>query len=46
MNDLSVSRNTVIRYLQTLQELGLVEKSKIGRDNFYINIALVELLIK
>lgn len=44
-NDLQVSRNTAIRYLDTLIALNLVEKKKIGRDNFYLNKALVNLLI-
>lgn len=45
MNDLDISRNTAIRYLEQLQNLGLVQKKKIGRDNFFINIALLDLLI-
>jgi Fic family protein len=45
MKDLQVSRNTAIRYLDSLIELSLVEKKKIGRDNFYLNKALVNLLI-
>jgi Fic family protein len=45
MHDLNVSRNTAIRYLDTLQELGLVEKTKIGRDNFYLNKSLTKLLL-
>jgi Fic family protein len=45
MKDLQVSRNTAIRYLDSLIELNLVEKKKIGRDNFYLNKALVNLLI-
>lgn len=43
--DLNISRNTAIRYLDALIELNLVEKKKIGRDNFYLNKALVDLLI-
>lgn len=45
MQDLQVSRNTAIRYLDSLIELNLIEKKKIGRDNFYLNKALVDLLI-
>lgn len=45
MQDLQVSRNTAIRYLDSLIELSLLEKKKIGRDNFYLNKALVDLLI-
>lgn len=43
MHDLQVSRNTAIRYLDSLIELNLIEKKKIGRDNFYLNKALVDL---
>ena len=46
MRDLAVSRNTVIRHLETLQQLGMVEKIKQGRDNYYLNKALIELLIE
>jgi len=46
MHDLQVSRNTAIRYLDQLEKLKLVEKRKIGRDNFFINQALLGLLIK
>jgi predicted transcriptional regulator len=45
MQDLQVSRNTSIRYLEQLQELGLVDKKKVGRDNYYVNKALINLLI-
>jgi len=45
MNDLQVSRNTAIRYLEQLQTINLIEKKKIGRDNFFVNKALVNLLI-
>jgi DNA-binding IclR family transcriptional regulator len=46
MRDLSVSRNTVLRYLDTLQQLGLVEKIKKGRDNYYLNTSLLSVLIE
>ena len=45
MKDLSLSRNTSIRYLEQLQTSGLIMKKKVGRDNFYINNALINLLI-
>lgn len=44
MNDLNLSRNTIIRYLEQLIELGILEKKKIGRDNFYVNINLLKIL--
>ncbi|MGB4846412.1 MAG: Fic family protein [Saprospiraceae bacterium] len=46
MKDLSMSRNTIMRYLETLQKLDLLEKRKIGRDNYYLNKALLSLLIE
>jgi Fic family protein len=45
MNDLEVSRNTAIRYLEQLEQLGLVEKHKVGRVNYFTNKALLGLLI-
>lgn len=45
MRDLDVSRNTAIRYLDQLERIGLIEKRKVGRDNFYLNKALLWLLI-
>jgi len=45
MQDLHVSRNTAIRYLEQLENLDLIIKQKIGRDNYFINKALLELLI-
>ncbi len=43
-NDLSISRSTAIRYLKELEKLKLLAKQKIGRDNFYINQPLFDLL--
>ena len=42
--DLQVSRNTAIRYLEALVKEGILTKHKIGRDNYYINQALFALL--
>lgn len=44
MPELGVSRITATRYLDELIGIGLLEKRKIGRDNYYINTALYELL--
>jgi Fic family protein len=44
MSDLNLSRNTIIRYLEQLIEIGIIQKKKIGRDNFYINISLLKIL--
>lgn len=42
--DLAVSRNTAIRYLESLTAKQLLVKQKIGRDNYYINQPLFDLL--
>jgi Fic family protein len=42
--DLSISRNTAIRYLTALEQSNMVVKLKIGRDNFYLNKRLFDLL--
>ncbi len=43
-SDLGISRSTAIRYLKELEKLTLLTKQKIGRDNFYINQPLFNLL--
>ena len=43
--DLKVSRLTATRYLDALAEGGFVEKRKIGRSNYYINVALNQILL-
>jgi Fic family protein len=45
-NDLGISRNTSIRYLEALVAEGLIIKQKVGRDNFYLNSPLFALLSK
>lgn len=40
MRDLSVSRLTATRYLQELSDTGFLEKRRIGRSNYYSNLAL------
>ncbi len=42
--DLNVSRATATRYLDALSADGILEKQKLGRENYYHNIKLVELL--
>ncbi len=42
--DFSISRSTAIRYLTALVKQKLLVKKKIGRDNFYINKPLFDLL--
>jgi Fic family protein len=42
--DLKVSRNTAIKYLTDIEKEGLLQKQKIGRNNFYLNQTLFSLL--
>lgn len=42
--DLGVSRSTAIRYLEQLVDDKILDKIKVGRDNFYLNTALFKLL--
>ncbi|CAN5772359.1 Fic family protein [soil metagenome] len=44
MKDLGVSRPTATRYLDELIAIGLLEKHKLGKENFYINKRLFNLL--
>jgi DNA-binding transcriptional ArsR family regulator len=42
--DMSVSRLTASKYLEALTAGGFLEKRRMGRSNYYINIALYRLL--
>ena len=42
--DLGVSRATATRYLDKLSSDGILNKHRLGRENYYINHALVKLL--
>lgn len=42
--DLGVSRITATRYLDELARIGVMRKVKLGRDNYYMNTALLGLL--
>lgn len=44
MTELNVSRITATHYLNELVDIDLLAKHKIGRDNYYINTALYDLL--
>lgn len=44
MQDLDVGRITATKYLDELDQLGIVHKVKLGRDNYYINTDLYNLL--
>ncbi|MCU7839411.1 MAG: Fic family protein [Candidatus Thiodiazotropha sp. (ex Troendleina suluensis)] len=43
-NDLKVSRATATRYLDALAKDGVLKKHKLGRENYYINFRLIDLL--
>jgi len=43
-NDLKVSRLTATKYLDALTEGGFLHKHKVGRSNYYINLALDPIL--
>lgn len=45
MNELRISRPTAISYLNQLTEEGILTKLKLGRDNYYINEALYDLIL-
>lgn len=44
--DLNVERRTASKYLNSLSEIGLLNKTKIGKSNFYINEPLYDLFAK
>jgi Fic family protein len=46
VNDLGISRLTAANYLNKLAEDKMLRKDKLGTGNYYINIALIELLTK
>ncbi|MDD3685209.1 MAG: Fic family protein [Bacteroidales bacterium] len=46
VNDLGVSRLTAANYLNKLAEDGILKREKLGTGNYYINLALIELLTK
>ena len=43
--DLKVSRLTATKYMDALADGGFVHKHKVGRSNYYINVALNEILM-
>lgn len=44
--DLNVSRLTATKYLDALVADGLLQKQKVGRSNYYINLALHQVLMR
>lgn len=45
MRDMLIQRKTAARYLDRIVEAGLLEKKKLGRENYYVNVKLVSLFI-
>ncbi|MDJ0823372.1 MAG: Fic family protein [Paracoccaceae bacterium] len=45
MDEVGVSRPTAGRYLDQIVEAGLLDKIRIGKNNYYVNVQLVSLLI-
>lgn len=46
VEEVGVSRQTAGRYLNQLDEHGLLKKLRIGANNYYVNVPLVDLLVK
>ncbi|MEX2443134.1 MAG: Fic/DOC family N-terminal domain-containing protein [Alkalispirochaeta sp.] len=44
VNALGVERKAASRYLRSLEELGLLESQKVGREKIYINVRLMTVL--
>jgi Fic family protein len=44
MDELQVTRKTAAKYLDEVVYIGLLSKHKLGKDNYYLNDALYELL--
>lgn len=45
MSDLMIQRKTAAKYLDAITEMGLLQKEKLGRSNYYLNISLIQLFI-
>lgn len=45
MQELQVTRKTAVKYLDELVEIGLLSKHKRGKENYYMNDALFDLLL-
>ncbi|MDO4226587.1 Fic family protein [Neisseria sp.] len=46
IEDCQIHRNTAVKRLEELVNLGVLEKTKIGKENFYINVELFHLLMQ
>ncbi|KGQ70913.1 addiction module protein, partial [Chelonobacter oris] len=45
IEDCQIHRNTATKRLEALVKLGILNKLKIGKENFYVNIELYNLLM-
>jgi Fic family protein len=45
MRDCSVSRPTAMKYLSTLESVGILRKEKVGRINYYVHEQLLRILL-
>lgn len=45
VQELGIHRNTASKYLEELVQIGLLSKYKLGKENFYLNDALFQLLM-
>jgi Fic family protein len=45
VEELQITRKTAAKYLDELVEIGLLKKHRIGKENFYLNVSLYELLL-
>lgn len=43
--DLDIARQTASRHLNSLVDIGILESYKLGRNNYYINLKLFQLLV-
>ncbi len=43
--NMMISRQTASRYLDRIVKLGLISKTRIGKENYYVNTALVDLFV-
>lgn len=46
VDDLGVTRLTATRYLDALANAGLLQKVKAGRSSYYVNVRLLEILLR
>lgn len=46
IEDCQIHRNTAVKRLEELVDLGVLAKTKIGKENFYINVELFHLLMQ